>query len=250
MAPVAAVPAPVIPAPAAKAAADERPLAARAEGTMMPAPEPALARAKKPAARARLEGAMTPPVAMSESRAPSPASGIVFEPAAPSPPPPPAPAPVVVTESAAPALQDKMAPRPLAEQADSAKALGNELSRSAPRTPPTRHYSASSAQLADHRAAADGASKESSKVTVTGRRNMRTEASNNAGVTRAAPDLARPVAAAPPAPVGVMAEHEWLDRIKKLLAQGRQTEAVADWKAFREVYPNYPVPEETRSKLE
>ncbi len=47
-----------------------------------------------------------------------------------------------------------------------------------------------------------------------------------------------------------MAESAWLDRIEKLLEHGRQAEAVADWKAFREVYPNYPVSAATRAKLE
>jgi hypothetical protein len=42
----------------------------------------------------------------------------------------------------------------------------------------------------------------------------------------------------------------WLDRIEKLLADGRQAEAEAQWKAFRLAHPDYPVTDATRAKLE
>ena len=73
-------------------------------------------------------------------------------------------------------------------------------------------------------------------------------APNVAGAVSSKREMAQRKAAA--TPVGQMTESEWLDRIEKLLAQGRHAEAVADWKAFREVYPNYPVPQATREKLE
>jgi hypothetical protein len=52
------------------------------------------------------------------------------------------------------------------------------------------------------------------------------------------------------APVTPVAARDWLDRIEKLLAQGRKSEAVTDWKAFRAAYPEYPVPDATKSQLE
>lgn len=56
-----------------------------------------------------------------------------------------------------------------------------------------------------------------------------------------------PAASANMAPMSAPA---WLHRIEALLAQGQQPEAVAQWKAFRKVYPDYPVTAATRSQLE
>ncbi len=55
---------------------------------------------------------------------------------------------------------------------------------------------------------------------------------------------------AQPAPEALAAAREWLDRIEKLLEQGRQAEAVEEWKQFRAAYPGFPVPGTTREKLE
>ena len=55
---------------------------------------------------------------------------------------------------------------------------------------------------------------------------------------------------AQPAPEALAAAREWLDRIEKLLEQGRKAEAVEEWKQFRAAYPGYPVPGTTREKLE
>ncbi len=66
--------------------------------------------------------------------------------------------------------------------------------------------------------------------------------------SRSAPaERAANTAEAPATPV---AARDWLDRIEKLLAQGRKSEAVTDWKAFRAAYPEYPVPDTTKSQLE
>ena len=43
---------------------------------------------------------------------------------------------------------------------------------------------------------------------------------------------------------------ERLERIEKLLADGMTAQAVAEWKSFRVAYPDYPVPDATRAKLE
>jgi hypothetical protein len=46
------------------------------------------------------------------------------------------------------------------------------------------------------------------------------------------------------------AARAWLDRIETLLGEGRRAEAAASWAKFREKYPEYPVPDATRAKLE
>jgi hypothetical protein len=52
------------------------------------------------------------------------------------------------------------------------------------------------------------------------------------------------------APTDLAAAKQWLDRIEKLLGQGRRDEALEEWKTFKSVYPGYPVPGATREKLE
>jgi hypothetical protein len=58
------------------------------------------------------------------------------------------------------------------------------------------------------------------------------------------------VAPAAPAPVAQAEPRAWLERIEKLLEQGRRDEALREWKAFRAAYPAYPVPGTTRERLE
>jgi hypothetical protein len=53
-----------------------------------------------------------------------------------------------------------------------------------------------------------------------------------------------------PAPVAQVEARAWLERIEKLLEQGRRDEALREWKAFRAAYPAYPVPGTTRERLE
>ena len=122
------------------------------------------------------------------------------------------------------------------------KVYSEELARAAKRAQTQSNYSAAPA------APAVAAPAPVDKVTVSARARRRAEAAGASPTS--VMEKAQASALPEPAPVGVMAERAWLDRIEKLLEQGRKAEAVADWKAFREVYPNYPVPDATRAKLD
>ena len=230
-APEATAPAPEATAPAPEATAPTPEVTARDDRrAAAPVLEPVPVPAQKPAAAApRVKADMPspppPPTAVSESSVPAPA---------------PAPAPAPPAKSAPPEMADKASIPALPLE---------EYARAAPRTPPVFNYSAAPAPMAKQEF------KPSAPVTVSisGRRNRVDAAGADVARELARPVVAAPAApavAAPAAPTGVMAERDWLERIKNLLAQRRQAEAVADWKAFREVYPHYPVPEEIRSRLE
>ena len=136
-----------------------------------------------------------------------------------------------------------------AETEKASRSAAFDVSDLEKRVPPVLNYNAPPPAAAPAQAAAamdDAAPVD--KVEVQGTLNRSRESS---AAYSPAPIASRKVQGLPAAPpAGPLAERQWLDRIEKLLAQGRHAEAVADWKAFREVYPNYPVPQATREKLE
>ena len=201
-----------------------------------PAPEAAPEPQQKPVAAARPVVKVKPPVAAAVPM--------------PMPTPMPAPAPIVVQESEV--SMPAPAPAPMQAQREAPATTLNYSKPEAVAAPPAKAppQKPSLRIAADAGAVADESTEEATRVAVTGRANKWMDAARSVESFSRAREAARPAAAPPPGPSGVMAEREWLDRIEKLLAQGRQLDAVAEWKAFREVYPNYPVPDATRSKLE
>ena len=212
------------------------PAAAEADTAPAPAPVMIIAESERAAADVPLPAQLQTPAAPARKAAPVRAKAVSPQqkPAPAVAPDPAAPAPAAQGEAAsASVIADKASAQMIDDYARAQKRTAPALSYSAPPPLPMSAPSPIAAPM--------------NEVVVSAKANRRSDASTSTGARYSASAMEKPHA---PAPARLMAESAWLDRIEKLLEQGRKAEAVADWKAFREAYPAYPVPDATRAKLE
>ena len=217
------------------------------------APEPVQEVSPKPASEAREQKRVAPaaPLRREETVAP------------PAPAPAPAPAaPAPMAEEKADdfarkeqAAQPRKADAAVYDRAERSRANSSNYSqdnaavRAAPAAAPAPQYSPFEALSPSAAPAPAPLAKptlrpsplDSQTVTVSGRRNK---------VEVAGDGYATTGVLAGAAPTDGAAAKQWLDRIEKLLEQGRRDEALEEWKTFKSVNPGYPVPAATREKLE